>query len=170
VFYSALLKVKGWQQMRVTDAAQAVQRSATPEAYERWADNAAVLSRALHGDASGAVACTIPTDSGSAEEPGKRGAAAAAALATGLKLDWGKQLRTAPGAAAVDVAVPVTDARVGWQYAHWLVAHAEEHGVRRVAFGGREWTATAGAWATVSPSPAPKTEAPGQRVLAEVYA
>ena len=36
-FYTALLKVHGWQNMRVTDAAQAVQRSAYPEAYQQWA-------------------------------------------------------------------------------------------------------------------------------------
>jgi murein DD-endopeptidase MepM/ murein hydrolase activator NlpD len=33
-FYSALLKVDGWETMRLTDAAQAVQRSGLPEAYQ----------------------------------------------------------------------------------------------------------------------------------------
>src|SRR6188768_4086943 len=42
-FYNALLKVKNWQGMRVTEAAQRVQRSAFPEAYEKWADDAQVL-------------------------------------------------------------------------------------------------------------------------------
>ncbi|GLZ37861.1 C40 family peptidase [Actinokineospora sp. NBRC 105648] len=34
-FYRHLLAIPGWQQMTVTDAAQAVQRSATPNAYAR---------------------------------------------------------------------------------------------------------------------------------------
>src|SRR4051794_32022458 len=61
-FYSALKRVKGWKSMRVTDAAQRVQRSAYPDAYERWADDAAVLTRALTGRATGAVACTVTGD------------------------------------------------------------------------------------------------------------
>ncbi len=83
-FYAALKKVPDWEQMRVTVAAQAVQRSAFPEAYEQWADDSAVLTRALLGNATGAVACTV------ARDPVIRGAAAAAALTTGLKLDWGR--------------------------------------------------------------------------------
>ena len=85
-FYTALKKVKGWKKMRVTDAAQRVQRSAYPNAYEKWADEAAVLARALTGRATGAVACTV------SGEPALRGAAAAAALMDGLRLDWGKGL------------------------------------------------------------------------------
>src|SRR3712207_121965 len=46
-FYAALKKVKGWKKMRVTDAAQKVQRSAYPNAYEKWADESEVLARAL---------------------------------------------------------------------------------------------------------------------------
>ena len=42
-FYSALLKVPGWQQMRLTDAAQAVQRSGFPEAYQKWERDAIAL-------------------------------------------------------------------------------------------------------------------------------
>ncbi|GID28838.1 peptidase M23 [Paractinoplanes brasiliensis] len=34
-FYDKLLRVDGWQKMRVTEAAQAVQISAFPEAYQR---------------------------------------------------------------------------------------------------------------------------------------
>ena len=44
-FYNALLKIKNWQELRVTEAAQRVQRSAFPEAYDKWADEALVLAR-----------------------------------------------------------------------------------------------------------------------------
>jgi len=153
-FYNSLRRVRGWEKMRVTDAAQRVQRSAYPEAYEKWVDESTVLARALLGDATGAVACTV---SGS---PVVRGDAAAAALTEGLRLDWGK-LNTAP-ADALGLAVPVSDARSGWRYAHWLVSHAADHGVKRVRFADLEWTADHGRWA--------KATGDGRRVVAEVFA
>lgn len=48
-FYSALLKVNGWQVMSVTGAAQAVQRSAFPNAYAKWQDDAEKLAAQLMG-------------------------------------------------------------------------------------------------------------------------
>ncbi|SCL38591.1 hypothetical protein GA0070624_6267 [Micromonospora rhizosphaerae] len=157
-FYAALKKVKGWEGMRVTEAAQRVQRSAYPEAYEKWADEAAVLTRALLGDATGAVACTVgPT-------PTMRGQAAATALIRGLTMDWGLPGVTSP-TDLTGLAVPAADARNGWRYAHWLVSHAEDHGVKRVRFGDLEWTAKQGTWAKVSDDRAARTQ-----VLAEVFA
>jgi len=154
-FYDALRKVRGWEQMRVTDAAQAVQRSAFPEAYEKWADESTVLARALLGRAGGAVACTVPG------RPAQRGPAASAALGRALTLDWG-DVNTTTGSSGVSVPAPDTSA--GWRYAHWLVAHASGHGVQRVRFAGQEWTARAGRWSgTDSPDTA-------TRVVAEVFA
>ncbi|MFG2040911.1 hypothetical protein [Dactylosporangium sp. NPDC048998] len=47
LFYNALTHVKGWQNMSVTAAAQAVQRSAYPEAYQKHADRAAKVVAAI---------------------------------------------------------------------------------------------------------------------------
>lgn len=157
-FYKALKKVRGWERMEVTDAAQAVQRSAYPKAYQKWADESQVLARALLGEATGAVACTV------GRTPVMRGQAAAAELTRGLTLDWGL-----PDAGAVaeltDVTVPAADARDGWRYAHWLVSHAPDHGVKRVRFDGLEWNADNGRWAKVADGRAAEP-----RVLAEVFA
>lgn len=46
-FYRTLRKVEGWQDMRITDAAQRVQRSAFPNAYQKWADDAEQLAGVL---------------------------------------------------------------------------------------------------------------------------
>jgi len=46
-FYKALLKVGGWQQMKVTQAAQAVQKSGYPDAYAQWEDLATALQKAI---------------------------------------------------------------------------------------------------------------------------
>ncbi|MEH0468574.1 NlpC/P60 family protein [Streptomyces sp. B21-097] len=46
-FYKHLLKVDGWQQMTVTQAAQAVQKSGLPDAYARWENLATALQDAI---------------------------------------------------------------------------------------------------------------------------
>jgi hypothetical protein len=144
-FYTALKRVKGYQKMRVTDAAQRVQRSAYPNAYQKWADEAEILARALTGQAASAVACTVTG------APAMRGAAAAAALLSGLRLDWGKGLPSSAAAEqAAGLTVAVTSASSGWRYAHWLVSHASDTGLERVRFGDLEWEAGAGKWQPVT--------------------
>lgn len=64
-FYDTLLAIPGWQTMALTDAAQAVQRSAFPNAYSQWEDDATTLHQHL---AAGLPACpprqgwTMPVD------------------------------------------------------------------------------------------------------------
>lgn len=48
-FYNKLVDVDGWEQMRLTDAAQAVQRSGYPEAYQKWEDDAEQLAAHVLG-------------------------------------------------------------------------------------------------------------------------
>ncbi|WP_433079820.1 hypothetical protein ACQP1P_41245 [Dactylosporangium sp. CA-052675] len=160
-FFTALLKVKGWEQMRVTDAAQQVQRSAHPEAYEKWADESETMVNALSGEVPGAVACTVTEES-------SRGPEAARSLSAGLKLDWGS-VKTADVNNLVGVALKVGEKKTGWQYAHWLVAHAQERGVKRVVYGDMQWTATSGAWAHVTERGGIDAGPGGERVVAEVY-
>ncbi|GAA5156425.1 hypothetical protein GCM10023321_32140 [Pseudonocardia eucalypti] len=68
-FYRHLQAVPGWGQMAVTAAAQAVQRSATPNAYARHEPAARALATAL-----GAATCappdqTAPDQTGPAQAP-----------------------------------------------------------------------------------------------------
>ncbi|WP_436522703.1 hypothetical protein [Actinoplanes sp. HUAS TT8] len=158
-FYTALKKVKGWENMRVTDAAQKVQRSAYPNAYEKWADEARVLTSALLGKSTGSVACRVTGT------PALRGAAAASAVMAGLKLDWGKKLgSTSPEAAGLTVSV--SNASSGWRYAHWLVSHASATGLERVRFADLEWHAQDGKWQQVTTA----GDHDSSRVVAEVFA
>jgi len=46
-FYAKLLTIPGWQTMPLTDAAQAVQHSATPHAYRSWEPDAGTLVAAI---------------------------------------------------------------------------------------------------------------------------
>jgi hypothetical protein len=120
-----------------------VQRSAYPNAYEKWADESAVLRRALTGRPTGAVACTV------SGKPALRAAAAATALIDGLRLDWGKGLGgTAVQAAGLTVAV--SDPIAGWRYGYWFVSHARDTGLERVHFADLEWHAPSGKWQPVT--------------------
>src|SRR5690349_10976742 len=97
-FYSALLRMRGWQQMDVGEAAQEVQHSAYPEAYDRWVDQSQTLMTAFSGAQGGALACTIT------DRPPRTGDAAAVALQHDLTLDWGR-VQTARAGASVQVPV-----------------------------------------------------------------
>jgi cell wall-associated NlpC family hydrolase len=62
-FYKELLKVKGWQQMTVTQAAQAVQKSGYPDAYAQWEPLATALQKAIAATFPGAGKDKPATDS-----------------------------------------------------------------------------------------------------------
>lgn len=96
-FYRQLLQIPRWRSMRTTDAAQAVQRSGYPEAYEKWAGEAATLAAEFTGDAVGAsgLACT-PLDSGD------NTTAAAAVNAAGYRIPPGTPI---PIAAVITFAL-----------------------------------------------------------------
>lgn len=84
-FYLALSRVPGWQQLALTDAAQAVQRSAYPTAYARWEPDAEALVAWLTGlpdvDAAGGGDPWAPCG------PGALAAAAVAASGWAAPID-----------------------------------------------------------------------------------
>ncbi len=57
-FYTALLRVNGWEDLAVTDAAQAVQRSGFPLAYADHEDEARAWALAFTGQ-GGVVTCSV---------------------------------------------------------------------------------------------------------------
>jgi hypothetical protein len=154
-FYSALMRVRNWEKMTVTQAAQAVQRSALPDAYQQWTPDATVLARALLGDESAAVACVVHG------APPTTGTAALSKLSTSLQRDWGSLVKQVAAGGPNVLALAVPGSRAGWQYAHWLVANAQHSGIMRVRYGNQQWTAGAGHWGT-----APAVAASGVTVFA----
>src|SRR4051812_9172085 len=58
-FYDALVKVKNYQQLAVTVAADKVQRSAFPNAYADHEADARVLASALTGQSKAAFSCVV---------------------------------------------------------------------------------------------------------------
>ncbi|MGW2542004.1 NlpC/P60 family protein [Kitasatospora sp. NPDC001574] len=70
-FYTALLKVKGWQEMPLTLAAQEVQRSGFPDAYAQWEPLAAALQQAVSTAIGAPATGTAPVGgAGSCTPPG----------------------------------------------------------------------------------------------------
>ncbi|MEU9397776.1 NlpC/P60 family protein [Streptomyces sp. NPDC048324] len=71
-FYKHLLKVDGWQQMTLTQAAQAVQRSGYPDAYAQWEPLATALQKAIAATFPGAGKSTeaTPSTSGCSTDDG----------------------------------------------------------------------------------------------------
>jgi hypothetical protein len=56
-FYDHLVEVPGWENGRLTEVAQRVQRSAWPEAYQQWEPMATALATALSGAGATAPEC-----------------------------------------------------------------------------------------------------------------
>jgi hypothetical protein len=124
-FFAVLRTVPGWQSMPVTEAAQLVQRSATPDAYAAWAQEARAIAEALTGETPGGLACQF-----TATSP----APAASALAAAMKAELGSTAFTA------------SDAASQWLVATWLVAHASIYQLTSVEFGTYRWVSTKAVW------------------------
>ena len=126
-FYDHLVRVQGWETMPVTQAAQLVQVSASPDAYAQWTSEARSLAKALTGEQPQGLACHLDGFGGQA--PSSSTVAATAATELGSPL----------------FGVPVSTQR-GWQVAAWAVAHAYNYHVTSVSFDGRLWTPSSGSW------------------------
>jgi hypothetical protein len=124
-FFAALRVVPGWQTMPVTEAAQLVQRSATPDAYAAWEQQARAMAEALTGETSGGLACQFALNGP---------APAATPLADAMKADL--------GSAAFTVTAPATQ----WLVATWLVAHASSYRITSVTFGTYRWVSSKAVW------------------------
>jgi hypothetical protein len=134
-FYDHLVQVNGWQTIAVTQAAQLVQRSATPTAYAQWENEARSLARTLTGEVTAGLSCHLDGFGGPAP--------AQSALAQAASTEMGAQL----------LGVPVSS-KTGWQVATWAVAHAYQYHLHSVSFGSMEWTAASGTWQPSAGSPA----------------
>jgi hypothetical protein len=160
-FYDELEKVDGYQSMRITEAAQKVQRSGFPEAYEDHAADGRALASALTGySTGGAFSCVVRGEEGNVQ---KVRASGLTKRAERVRRDLERAFGDLPlggfapggvkdghmaGSAhydgrAIDVFVrPVneTNNRKGWAIAQYLVAHADRLQVQHVIFDARIWT------------------------------
>jgi hypothetical protein len=134
-FYDHLAQLSGWESMPVTEAAQLVQGSATPNAYAQWESEARALAIATTGERPAGLTCQLGGFGGAKPS--------SAALATAVATELGPDALARP---------PSTKA--GWQFAAWAVAHAYNYHLTSVSYSGQQWSwnSTATTWA-----PAPVT-------------
>ena len=132
-FYDALQKVPGYEHMRITEAAQKVQRSGYPEAYDVHAADARALASALTGySGGGQFSCVVHSNHASGS---------AGKVSTALTRAYGA-LDLAHGPRHhLRIAVPADAGgrRLGWSVAAFLVGHARSLHLHRVAFHGKAW-------------------------------
>jgi hypothetical protein len=161
-FYDALVQVEGYETMEITEAAQAVQRSAYPDAYADHEADGRALASALTGNHPAAFWCDTPGD---AEEAGdrldgtglvRRAAAvredvesAFGPLSLGGFEPAGVSTGHMEGSAhyegrAIDIffrPVNPDNRKRGWAIAHYLVAQADRLDIETIIFDGRIWRA-----------------------------
>lgn len=163
-FLDHLVRVPGWNELPITEAAQAVQRSAFPDAYAQHEGRARAFASALTGYSRGALTCAL--------EPADGAGSADAVLARATR-DWGELPSSALAANdAAGVAATVTldaaglapddPARAGWALAQWAVALAQPLALDRVQVSDQAWVRDTDGWAA---TPAVATLAPGTVVL-----
>ena len=184
-FYDELEKIDGFESMRITEAAQRVQRSGFPEAYEDHAEDGRALASALTGYSEAKFSCVVRAEgSVDAEDMNRDGLTPRAArVRRDLERAFGTQALGgfAPGGVrdghmegsahydgrAVDVffrPVNADNQRRGWAMAHYLVAQADRLGIHTVIFDGRIWTADRSeeGWRAYDPG-----DGPGERAVLE---
>ena len=162
VFYDALERIEGYRELEITVAAQAVQRSAYPDAYADHEDDGRALASALTGNSPAAFTCEVPGDAEEAEDAIDDSGLVPRAAAVRRDLEGvfgrlslggfqpgGVSSGHMEGSAhyegrAVDVFVrPISEdnRRRGWAIASYLVAHADRLGIGTVIFDDRVWKA-----------------------------
>jgi len=153
-FFDELVKVPSWQSLPVAEAAQAVQRSAFPDAYAQWELPATAYSAALTGDTSGQLTCRLGHPGASASTL----TAATAAVTTDLRDDLeitspsvaavGEKQRaiTVSGLAASGDGDDTTAKHRTSTVAAWAIAHAASRGITGVVVGDQEWRPDRDGW------------------------
>lgn len=132
-FYDVLAKVKGFETMKITEAAQKVQRSGFPGAYAQHEADSRALASALRGYSPAAFTCQInPQGNASTEVVVENVQDAFGVIESGQDRD--------------DARFPLTgkpaDVKArGWAIAHYLVGNASHLGITTVSFQKKQWSA-----------------------------
>jgi len=133
-FYDALVKIDGYQSMRITEAAQEVQRSGYPEAYAVHAPDARALASALTGySPGGTFTCVVAEPKGHGTASGASASLTKAFGALEIARTGSRQDFT------VTVAAGEDGVRKGWSVAAYLLAHAGRLELDSVSFDGQTW-------------------------------
>jgi hypothetical protein len=174
-FYDALVKIDGYETMAITEAAQAVQRSAFPDAYADHEKDGRTIASDMAGYSPAKFSCTTDSEDLSAQEMTASGLTPRAEtvrrdmtkafgdLSLGGFEPGGVESGHMSGSAhyegrAIDVffrPISTENTRKGWVLAHYLVANADRLHIKHVIFDGRIWTGgdrSEDGWRSYSPN------------------
>ena len=150
-FYDGLVAIEGYENLPVTEAAQAVQRSGFPDAYAQHEGRSRAWASALTGWSPATLTCDL-------HDPAV--AASADAVVARVHRDLGGLPVAADdaGALLVDTSAfgaPEDRTRLDWAVAQWAVAVAEPLALTSVTVADRTWDRPDGTWAPAdAPVPA----------------
>ncbi|WP_147918069.1 hypothetical protein [Ruania zhangjianzhongii] len=148
-FYDVLVTIEGYQEMEITDAAQAVQRSAFPNAYAQHETLSRHFASAMTGHSPGTLTCRLPP-----AEP-EATAGLGEQLRSRLALDLPSLEVADDGDRQVIDAVALGGGaqveRMGWAVAAWALLTAEHTGASSVTVDGQVWDRADGADAAWRP-------------------
>jgi len=142
-FYKAMVKVKDWQTKNIGDVAQAVQRSAYPDAYDKHVDNARALASSMTGQTPASFSCVVNSPA----------AADAAGMSDFLTHTLGDKVEIT--STSTGLWVQTQTAQQAWAVAHIAIANVGFYGLDSVQLGSSTWTrSTTGlaAWQGTEPT------------------
>ena len=156
-FYDGLVEVPGYEDLEVTVAAQAVQRSGFPDAYAQHETRARAWASALTGHSPGALTCHLPDLEAEAgdETVGDRAAQVSALAARDLGMADGTVRAADDGTVHLDAAA-LGGETATWTVAHWAVATASATGAVEVRAGDLVWTRADPTWHEADGDPQPE--------------
>ncbi|HEY3408210.1 MAG TPA: hypothetical protein VGK53_08570 [Propionicimonas sp.] len=128
-FYQAMERIKNWRTRSINDVAQAVQRSAYPDAYRQHEANARALASALTGETPASFTCVV-----NAPKPGDPDG-----MATFLKKTLGSDTITT-GVKDGVLTVKAGNAAQAWSVAHLAIATTADYGLVSAQVGPYGWT------------------------------
>jgi len=140
-FFDAMVKVENWAEEDIGDVAQAVQRSAFPDAYDQHVERARILASALSGETPRAWTCHV-RDTLPADPEG---------LADALEKTYGPRAAVPPEVVTSpddpdqpdQVHFAATTEQVAWSAAAFAQSWATTYGVHQVQVGEYSWTGQA---------------------------
>jgi cell wall-associated NlpC family hydrolase len=105
-FYTALIAVPGWQQLTVAQAAQAVQKSALPDAYAQWEPLATALQQTITATLPAAQQPATPETGPAPANPAAPTDASAVAAGCGPTDDGAQYGPIPPGSVPAGYSIP----------------------------------------------------------------
>jgi hypothetical protein len=130
-FYDALVKVKGYESMPITQVAQKVQRSAYPEAYADHEGEGRAIASALSGHSPGGLGCRI----GAPEKP-----ADVALITKQLTAEYALTAKASRSGGSSVLVIDAPSEQLAWSVGAWATAKSGLTGVTAVVVGDRQWT------------------------------